>query len=502
MKKVFSVVLAGALFQVAFAETQTQNNEQVAQDSVPQGVVATPAKEENKLKELATGAKVSGFGFARFFTISGLGKDNNLGGESQQYRIKLDVTSGKVHGFSATAGIFFSQGSSTPDHANNTDGAVQGGRGTAFTNNFSDRFNISQIFASKEFDIGSFSTKIDAGKINISSPLSDNKVDLGTGFVANAKQKIDGGSIKYHASFYDSWSGDHVGYNIRTRMASDKYMDAAGVGIGNNLTLLGMGGNVMNKALDFNVYVGNIYGFMDFLLYGEAKYGVKLGDSVKLSILAQTSMAALSGKPHLYLGLNGKLTSSAFDQEIANAAKFRGLYNIQAKLSIDKFSLKAGYLGSFGDGYGTLLDYKGGIDTAGKIWNGNLTATYEGLGMLGSGSFKNSSINVAYIAAEYGFKIPLKVGLDVAYVFGNTYMPKLEVSPNNSASAINNNYFGSNANGAKVAKQKFIKNASFVEITPHITYKFFDKLELSFLAATLVGDINFFKTRTELKYTF
>ena len=30
MKKVFSVVLAGALFQVAFAETQTQNSEQVA----------------------------------------------------------------------------------------------------------------------------------------------------------------------------------------------------------------------------------------------------------------------------------------------------------------------------------------------------------------------------------------------------------------------------------------------------------------------------------------
>ncbi len=262
-----------------------------------------------------------------------------------------------------------------------------------------------------------------------------------------------------------------------------------------------MGGNVMNKALDFNAYVGNIYGFMDFLLYGEAKYGMKLGDSMNLSILAQTSMAALNGKPHLYLGLNGKSIERVFDTELANAAKFRGLYNIQAKLAIDKFSLKAGYLGSFGDGYGTLLDYKGGIDTAGKIWNGNLTATYEGLGMLGSGSFKNSSINVAYIAAEYGFKIPLKVGLDVAYVFGNTYMPELKVSPNNSGNAMNN-YFGSNTSGNKVAKQEFIKNASFVEITPHITYKFFDKLELSFLAATLAGDIDFFKTRTELKYTF
>ncbi len=490
MKKVFSVVLAGALFQVAFAETQTQNNEQVAQDSAPQEVAVAPAKKENKLKDLVTNAKVSGFGFARFFTISGFGNDK--GGESQQYRIKLDVTSGKIYGFSATAGLFFSQGSSTPDHGDNTDGAVQGGRGTAFTNNFSDRFNISQIFASKEFDIGSFSTKIDAGKINISSPLSDNKVDLGTGFVANAKQKIDGGSIKYHASFYDSWSGDHVGYNIRRRASDSTHMGVAGAGIGNNLTLLGVGGSVMNKALDFNVYAGNIYGFMDFLLYGEAKYGMKLGDSMKLSILAQTSMAALNGKPHLYIGGLGKDVTHTFNTELENAAKFRGLYNIQAKLAIDKFSLKAGYLGSFGDGYGTLLDYKGGIDTAGKIWNGNLTATYEGLGMLGSGSFKNSSINVAYIAAEYGFKIPLKVGLDVAYVFGNTYMPILKVSPHNSAIDHTPN----------ALDKKFIKNASFVEITPHITYKFFDKLELSFLAATLVGDIDFFKTRTELKYTF
>ena len=106
MKKVFSVVLAGALFQVAFAETQTQNSEQVAQDSAPQEVAVAPAKKENKLKDLVTNAKVSGFGFARFFTINGF---DNIGqnGQSQQYRIKLDVTSGKIYGFSATAGLFF-----------------------------------------------------------------------------------------------------------------------------------------------------------------------------------------------------------------------------------------------------------------------------------------------------------------------------------------------------------------------------------------------------------
>lgn len=499
MKKVFSVVFVGTLFQIASAETKTQNSEQV-KDSVQQEIIA-PAHKENKLKDLATNAKVSGFGFARFFTINGF---DNIGqnGQSQQYRIKFDVTSGKVNGFSATAGLFFSQGSSTPDVGNNTNSAVQGGRGTAFTDNFSDRFNIAQIFASKEFEVKSVSAKIDVGKINISSPLSDNKVDLGTGFVANAKQKIDGlGNFKYYASFYDSWSGDHVGYNIRTRLPNKDHTEAAGVGIGNNLTLLGVNGEVMGKALNFNVYAGNIYRFMDFLLYGEAKYGMKLNDSMKLSILAQTSMAALNGSPKLYLGFNGKDIQTNFNNELKTAAKFRGIFNIQAKLGIDKLSVKLGYLGSFGDGYGTLLDYKGGIDTAGKIWNGNITATYEGLGMLGSGSFKDSSINVAYVAAEYGFQIPLKVGLDIAYVFGNTYTPNLKVSPNSHEITIPYTHIDDNKN-ADITKQKFIKNASFIEITPSITYKFFDRLELSLIAATLVGDIDFFKTRTELKYTF
>lgn len=493
MYKMFSVAIAGTLLQTAQASTQIDAKDSISQKGY--GDTAPAVKQTNILKDVVTKAKVSGFGFARFLTINGF---DNIGqnGQSQQYRIKLDVTSGQVYGFSATAGIFFSQGSSTPDVGNNTDGAVQGGRSTAFTNNFSDRFNISQLFASKEFNIDEINAKIDVGKINISSPLSDNKVDLGTGIVANVKHSVDSlGDFKYYASFYDSWSGDQMGYNIRYRSPMNGNtaltdQNAAGIGIGNNLTLLGSSGKMMDKALNFSVYAGNIYGFMDFLFYGEAKYVMNLSP-MNLTFLAQTSMASLSNNPHLDLGFNGKSITSNFDTELQSAAKFRGLYNLQAKLSYNKMSLKAGYLGSFGDGYGTLIDYKGSMDTAGKIWNGNMTATYEGLGMLGSGSFKNSSINVVYVAAEYGFKIPLKIGLDIAYVFGNTNTPVLKVSPH-----------GSSINHASIGQQQFIWQANFAEITPQISYKCFDGLELSVMAGTLVGDINFFKTKTELKYTF
>ncbi len=484
MKKVFSIILASTLTHVAFAES-TQANILDNQE------LKSEHKQDSSVKDIITKAKISGFGFARFFTINGF---NNLSGQSQQYRIKLDATTGKIYGFSVTGGIFFSQGSSTPDAGNNTDSAVQGGRGTAFNGNFSDRFNISQIYASKEFNTESISANFDIGKINISSPLSDNKVDLGTGAVFNMKQKLNMGNFKYHISFYDSFSGDHVGYNIRVRkpMSGDelKDQDAASIGIGNNFTLLGVSGEMLDKKLNFKVYAGNIWKLMDFIAYGDASYKIKLNDNISLNLLAQTSMATLSNNARLFLGYKGKSASSEFDTELNTAAKFRGIYNLQAALKISKFSTKIGYLGSFGDGYGVLLDYKGGIDTSGKIWNGNITATYEGLGMLGSGSFKNTSINVAYISCEYGFKIPLKIGIDVAYIFGNTNMPTLKLSG------------GGQPISTIDSKQNFISNASFVEITPQISYKFVKNLELSIFAATLVGDIDFFKTRSELKYTF
>ncbi|RDU71919.1 hypothetical protein CQA66_05485 [Helicobacter aurati] len=465
--------------------------------AMPQNVheATKEVKKDSELQNIFTGIKVKGFGFARYFTLNGFDSARK-NAQSQQYRLKLDVTTGKVKGFSATAGIFFSQGSSTPDAGGNTDSAVQGGRGTAYNDNFSDRFNIGQIYASKEFVRDSWKAAIDVGKINIASPLSDKKVDLGTGIVVNAKQKVSTGSLSYYGSFFDSWSGDHVGYNIRRRTpqvvggASIGTNQLSGsIGIGNNFTLLGIGGDF--KEWQFKVYGGNIWGFMDIVSYGDVSYKMKLSDSMQLVFLAQTSLASLSRNARLELGFKGNAATSKFDTELSSAAQFRGIYNLQTQFKIAKSSLSIGYLGSFGDGYGVLVDYKGGISTGGKVWNGNLTATYEGLGLLGSGSFNNSSINVAYMVAKYGFKIPLQIGLDIAYIFGNTNMPHLKAS---SASP--------NTITHSTLSQQFIWNAAFVEITPSINYKFTNNLEISFFAATFLGDIEFLKTRTELQYTF
>ena len=101
-----------------------------------------------------------------------------------------------------TGGIFFSQGSSTPDSGARTHSAVQGSRGTAYNDNFSDRFNIGQIYGSKEFKTNSISINIDGGKMNLDTPFNDKALDLGTGGRINMKQKVNRGEVGYHLSFF------------------------------------------------------------------------------------------------------------------------------------------------------------------------------------------------------------------------------------------------------------------------------------------------------------
>lgn len=474
MKFKLSITLLSILgiSSLGYAEPQ-------AQESVS---IATPKADtkDSEFKNAVNDLKVSGFGFARYFGIAG----KNGSGFSQQYRIKLDVTTGKVYGYSVTGGIFFSQGSSTPDLGSTTNSAVQGSRGTAYNDNFSDRFNIATIYGSKEFSINSTKTQIDLGKLNLNTPFNDKTLDLATGGQVNIKQSIDGGEMRYYAGFFDSWMSDSFAYNIRRLVTGDTgQMNAASLGIGNNLSLVGASGKLMKGDLSFQVYGGNIWRLFNFIGFGDVAYKFSAGDN-KFGILAQVATAFLnSDRRFLYVDKPNTFLSE-------NSANTRGIYNLQFNYKLHKFSAKLGYLGSFGDGYGVLLDYKGGIDTAGKIWNGNMDATYDGLGAFGAGGFKGSSINVAYLAASYGIN-NVKVGLDVAYVFGNTHVPLLKVTDSKAGS------FTESSRGS----QNFT-NANFVEITPSITYNFTKKFEISLLAAGIVGDINFFKTRAEMKYTF
>lgn len=425
------------------------------------------------VSQVVNGTKVNGFAFARHFS-----NFNDLGGNSQQYRLKLDVTTGELNGYSVTGGILFSQGSSTPTNTSSTHGAVQGSRGTAYNGNFSDRFGISNFYASKNIKTETMSFNAKLGKMNIVSPFSDKNLDLSTGFEASLKHN----NINYFFHYADSWMSDTLGYvfrrsNLKTSSGSSigTNQDAAAIGIGNDLFILGVSGkNLYN--MDFNIYAANALNFIDLLFFADTTYNMKT-DFGNFAFKAQVSTANINHTPNLLLGGNrGSNITSDFHNTLKDQAMFRGIYNLLISYKYDKFGLKVGYLGSFGDGYGVSLTSKGGIDVGGKMWYSNFTSTYEGFGVLSSGSKKNTDIQVAYFATEYGFKYPIKIGLDIAYITGN-----------------NNFYLTTSSKPIDV---------KLLEITPSIKYNFTKQLEVSAQSAFYTGDLDLVKTRLELKYTF
>ncbi|MCE3036750.1 hypothetical protein LW135_02755 [Helicobacter sp. faydin-H20] len=435
-------------------------------------------------KKMFSDLKLNGFGFARYF--GNFGRDGE--GMSQQYRIKLDITTAAVYGYSVTGGLFFSQGTSTPDVGNVTHGSVQGSRGVAYNDNFSDRFGIGVFYASKQMDFERLQLKFDIGRMNLQSPLNDKNLDMASGVHISLKYQ----GVEYFFSYSNSWMSDNFAYVIRQSNpkanASDtttlSNQQAAAIGIGNDLFLLGASGKNIFGGLDFNVTFGNAVNFIDYMLFLDGQYKIKK-DYGDFGVCAQIATAGLNATPNLLLGGNrGKSIYSDLKNTLKDQAKNRGIYNISLFYKISGYGIKAGFLKSFGDGYGVLMTSKGGLDVVGKMWLSNFTATYEGFGFLSSGSKKDSDIQVIYATTDYSFKFPLKIALDVAYITGK------------------NNFVLTNAvQNSKNTKDKF-RDLSFVELTPSIKYSFTKQLDLSMASSFYFGDLNKIRVMAELKYSF
>ena len=480
-------------------ESQEVKAQEASKDSI--ATQAQPPKQESLAQKIVSGTKLEGFGFARYFGNFG----TDAKGYSQQYRLKLDVTTGKVNGYSITGGIFFSQGSSTPDSRYATHGSIQGSRGYVDNGNYSDRFGISVFSANKDIEFGNDSKlAIKLGRLNLKSALNDKNLDLGTGgFVA-----FQSGKIAYELGYYDSWIPDKTSYALRRRLPSSSEAPNSGraVGIGNNLAILTIktGKNKEGKDLDFggfsfNATLANAYEFVDYMALLEGGY--KFGKS-GLALKAQVVATGINSDPNnLQVGYSTSNTNTKLPLGWSNAddyAKFRGIYNVNLSYKVGGFTSKIGYLGSFGDGYGVIFDTKGGIDASGKAWNEYFTATYEGFGILGSGSKNGTDIMLAYLNLAYKFKNNIKIALDTTYVGGNNNLPILSsASDSTKAGAISYN-----SNGGLLNHSQRFKNIDFVEITPSIAYNFTKNLEINVFAAVMAGDINLTKTRAELKYTF
>lgn len=434
--------------------------------------------------QMINGAKFNGFGFARYFGNFG----DDAAGMSQQYRLKLDVTTGAVNGYSVTGGLFFSQGTSTPDVGSVTHGSVQGSRGVAYNKNFSDRFGIGVLYASKEMQIKDVNLKIDAGRVNIQSTLNDKNLDLATAVQLKLKHK----GIDYQLFYADSWMTDNIAYVMRksnlkakpedTTVLSDQ--DAAAIGIGNDLILASVSGKKLFGGLDFSATFGNALNLIDYMLFVDGQYKIKK-DFGEFGVRAQVVATGMNSTPNLLLGGNkGKTIYSDLHNSLKDQAQNRGIFNVSLSYKIAGYGIKAGYLGSFGEGYGVSLTSKGGIDVVGKMWLSNFTAAYEGFGVFSSGSKKGTDIQVAYLAMDYTFKFPLKIALDAAYVTGKNNFALTTAMKNN-----------------KNTSDGF-RDLSFVELTPSIKYSFTKQLDLSMASAFYFGDLKMTRVMAELKYSF
>ncbi|MGI0440134.1 hypothetical protein ACRE1S_06370 [Helicobacter himalayensis] len=480
MAKKISLVLV-TLFAVG------QFTAYAAEETTTQKVAEEKVEKAEKKPNMLETMSFKGFAFMRYSTADGEGG----AAQKQQYRMKLDATTGKVEGFSFTAGIYLNQGSSTPGaNIHNTDEDIAGSQAIV-SSEFADRFSIATYYGTKDFEGEFYQTTINLGRLNIASVFTDKNTDLGTG----AEVKIKGKKLSYTLSHFDNWMTNNFAYGLRAHGATANDYASARIGMGNNLTLFNIKGEKLGS-FDFGVTLGNAAGLIDYLAFGEVGY--KVGG---FHILAQVAAAGMNSTPSWGRGVNGSAltdwginhednghtnttrpTYNGFSGANPNAwAKNRGIYNVQIGYKTGGFSSKLGYLGSFGDGYGVLLDTKGGVNIAGKAWSNNYDSANEGFGFIGNGGKAGTSIMAIYAQLNYTIIKALKLGLDVSYVGGD------------------NNY-----NTIAVAKQKgtFEKGITFTEIAPSLSYKLNENFEFSLFYALVMGDVEFGKSRFELKYNF
>ncbi|PAF47854.1 hypothetical protein BKH46_03220 [Helicobacter sp. 12S02634-8] len=460
-------------------------------------VFAFSLAEAGSLKEAFEETSLSGFAFGRFTTNGG----NDGGGSRFQFRIKADLTSGEVNGYSLGGGIFFSQGSGTPDKGNNTDNDIQGSRGVRTDMSGSDVFNISNLYINKSFT--QTKTKVKVGQMNLTGPFTDKSVDRGIG---GSIENSDIKGTQIFLSGYDSWITDDI-YIAAQASKLPNDTGKKGSGIGNNLIIGGVsGGYALDDGaihkLDFKLYDLWAHQLIDYMIFGELAYKYTLAEHTFLKFMGQVAATGVNPSARFEsksVFLNGyfanKVSQESFTtgprQELATT---RGLYNIQASIEVHKFYAELGFAGSFGQGYAALLDNVGGFNTAGKLWNGSQGHGADGFGFLGGGATKGTNINALYAEASYKLS-DFVLGLDFAWVSGKNNYPMLTAGSNHA------NYVYRGWSPAYPSQKKTL-DASFFELTPSIAYKIGKKITAQIYYASIFGDISLNRTRMQITYNF
>lgn len=441
-----------------------------------------------RLMDFIENASISGFAFGRYINVHGRDAD----GSRWQLRIKPIITTGEVAGFSATGSLFFSKGSTTPD-GNNTHNDISGSRADVVSA-FVDRFNIADFYVTYNA-ADSLHTKsiLQGGQKSVNTPFNDTILDRAIGIFFENK---DLDSINISLQWWDSWMGDDIFISRATPTAGQS------VGLGNNAFIVGLNSSKefsKDTGVSYNLWYAGIHRYLNYMIFADLGYSYSF-NAHSISILAQSAASGLVDKPMLMSSITNYSTlySPAY-----NYAKNRGMYNVRLDYKYNNEDSKitaafgVGAAGSFGDGYGAMIDNTGAMKLGGILWNNFAGTEANGFGLIGAGGFNDSRIFLSYAKGEFNYK-NFGVSLDVVYVDTTHFFVLKKGSSGHFASFNNLNSATGNIHGSD---NKFVP-VKFVEISPAVSYKFTSNISAILQYGYLLGDLNMGRIRFQVNYVF
>lgn len=412
------------------------------------------------LEEAIKGVQVDGSAFIRH--ISNTGADD--GGSDYIMRLVLDLSTGNKSGFNFGGGLFYHYGG-TPTFGTRSDGAVDGSRSSRSAGiSGGNVFGVSTLWAQYGWEAAN--TTITGGKLKLATPISSATTDRGVGALATSNP-VD--EITIALGWFDSWSADNQ--YIGGIWTSGNNGLGASASMGNNLSLIGVNGNYDNFA--FKAWYFNI-GNMANSLFGEFNIGKEY------SFTAQVAYTDVYNSATLALGgglLGANLgTNDVVGKEISSS---RGLYTLQvATKPTDWLLARAGFVGSFGSGYGVALNNTASFNIAGKWWYDNFGNGRNGFSWNGQGGIENTHINLWYLAGKASVSI-VDIGLDIAGISGK------------------NQFAISQGNNGQSESDK-----TFYEITPSVDINIAKGAKLSAYYAMVFGQVDAQRFWAQVSYKF
>lgn len=432
----YSLITLTALGALSFANAETASTEKTDK--------TIPPSTKNSLLDALKGATIGGYAYGQYTSM--FGKDAS--GGAFRVRTAINIDTGAYEGFSVGTRIFASQGAGGPN----------GGTLLGNSKNPYDTIPLGLQVLYGRMAFQSTATVIEAGKINIATPFSDSSWDAGYGA---SLRNYDISGITFNLQAYGVWGLDN----------SNFIASKAGNASDSSMVIAGISGDPKEFGVGFNVWVAHVFDTINFLAYGDVQYSV-----AGLTLSGKVAATQVNADNALFKQANPKLT-----------AELRGLYNVQVAYALGDTTITGGYTGSFGDGYGVLLN-NAAFNMGGNIWWDTVGSGVNGYGMLGAGGVKNSNGNastimVAYASVKYKGIKSLTMGLDYAFVSGDNNYALTAKGKQNNVGATN-------------------KNVTLHEVSATLGYAFSEKLALSAIVGSTFGDLSMGRARARLTYSF